>query len=435
MVKRPITLGWTPASSERLEIYCVGTPTLSRSLPVVGGNFNPQWTTNLAPRKWADQHRRRTRWGGIDNLGGSAALCMHLVVASARRCIVSTMPRALILGGTGMIGRATAARLLAAGWEVDVTGRDPSHVPAAFEGEGATFLTASRDSPSEMAAAIGDGADLLVDCICYTAGDATSLLPLARDATSTVMISSKAVYVDDAGHHSNSSVAPRFAGPILETQPTMAPGDIDYTTRDGYGANKVAAERVLLDSDLPVTVIRPSKIHGAGAQRPREWVFIKRVLDRRSAVLLANRGAGIDHPTAAVNLAALIEVIAANPGPRILNSADPDAPSALEISRAIAGILDHVWEEVLLNGDADVTFGQHPWDVPHPIVLDMTAAIDLGYVPVGSYEKTVTAEVEWLVSLVSEGGPSVELPPGLDDSFFESLFDYAAEDRYLADRH
>jgi len=344
------------------------------------------------------------------------------------------MPRALILGGTGMIGRSTAVRLLAAGWEVDVTGRDPRHVPAEFEGEEATFLAASRDSPSEMATAIGDGADLLVDCICYTAAGATSLLPLARDATSTVMISSKAVYVDDAGHHSNSSVAPRFVGPILETQPTMAPGDIDYTTRDGYGANKVAAERVLLDSGLPITVIRPSKIPGAGAQQPREWIFIKRVLDRRPVVFLANRGAGIDHPTAAVNLAALIEVIAANPGPRILNSADPDAPSALEISRAIAGILDHDWEEVLLGGDADVNLGKHPWDPPHPIVLDMTTAIDLGYVPVGSYEKTVTAEVEWLVSLVSDSGPGVELPRGLDDSFFESLFDYAAEDRYLADR-
>ena len=76
----------------------------------------------------------------------------------------------------------------------------------------------------------------------------------------------------------------------------------------------MAAEQVLLDSGAPVTVLRPSKIHGAGAPRPREWVFVKRVLDRRPAVLLA-RGAGIDHPTAAANIAALIEVVAAT-GPR-----------------------------------------------------------------------------------------------------------------------
>jgi hypothetical protein len=44
----------------------------------------------------------------------------------------------------------------------------------------------------------------------------------------------------------------------------------------------------------------------------------------------------------------------------------------------------------------------------------------------------VRAQVEWLVPLVSAGGLPVELPAGLDASFFESLFDYAAEDRYLA---
>jgi hypothetical protein len=115
-----------------------------------------------------------------------------------------------------------------------------------------------------------------------------------------------------------------------------------------------------------------------------------------------------------------------------LNGADPDAPSALEISRAIARILDCEWDEVLLEGDAIGTLGKHPWDVPHPIVLDMTAAIALGYEPVGTFEETVRAQVEWLVPLVSAGGLPVELPAGLDASFFESLFDYAAEDRYLA---
>ena len=38
------------------------------------------------------------------------------------------------------------------------------------------------------------------------------------------MISSKAVYVDDAGRHSNTEDPPRFHGAITETQPTMARG-------------------------------------------------------------------------------------------------------------------------------------------------------------------------------------------------------------------
>jgi len=100
------------------------------------------------------------------------------------------MPRALIVGGTGLIGRATARRLLAAGWQVDLTGRNPAHLPAEIAAAGGRFVAADRDDSRQLLAAFGDGADLLVDCICYTAVDATRLLPLVREADSTVMISS-----------------------------------------------------------------------------------------------------------------------------------------------------------------------------------------------------------------------------------------------------
>ena len=195
----------------------------------------------------------------------------------------------------------------------DLTGRNTGDMPGDLAGAGARFVRADRANSAELRAALGAGADLLVDCICFTAADARLLLPLAGQAASTVLISSKAVYVDAEGRHSNSDDGPRFDGPVRETQPTMTPSDEDHNSREGYGANKVAAERVLLDSGLPVTVLRPSKIHGEGAKRPREWIYVKRVLDRRPAVFLAHRGAGVDHTTAASNIAALIEVAAAKP--------------------------------------------------------------------------------------------------------------------------
>src|ERR1700758_1699627 len=201
------------------------------------------------------------------------------------------MRRALIIGGTGLIGRAVANRLLGAGWHVDLTGRDPAHMPASLAAGGARFIAADRSDPAVLAR-VGDGADVIADCLCYTAGDAASLVPLARAANSTVMISSNAVYVDAAGNHMNSDAPPHFAGSIREDQPTMAPSaGSDYQSREGYGACKVAAEQVLLDSGAPVTVLRPGKVHGPWAARPREWVFVKRVLDRRPAVFLARRGA------------------------------------------------------------------------------------------------------------------------------------------------
>jgi len=245
------------------------------------------------------------------------------------------------------------------------------------------------------------------------------------------MVSSKAVYVDEAGNHSNSDVAPRFGGPIRETQATMAPGDGYFDSREGYGANKVAAERVLLDSGAPVTVVRPSKVHGAGARRPREWVFVKRVLDRRRVVLLAHGGRGVDHTTAAANVAGLVALVAEKPAARILNSADPDAPSALEIARTIARVLAHAWKEVPLGDDAPDGIGRTPWDAPHPIELDTTAARELGYVPAGDYATTVRDEVEWLVH-AARGREDAQLLPEDDDPFFAPLLDYAAEDAFVA---
>lgn len=341
------------------------------------------------------------------------------------------MPRALILAGTGAIGRATATRLLRSGWDVDVTGRDPRGMPPALVEAGARFFESDRWDAAELAAAVGDGADLVVDAACFTAAHASLVVPHLPAVGSAVMISSKAVYVDDSGNHSNSDTAPRFDAPITESHPTLEPNDAHFDSREGYGANKVAAERVLLESGHPVTVLRASKVHGAGAVRPREWVVVKRILDRRPIVVLARRGEGVDHPTAAANVAALIETAAARPDARILNIADPDAPSALQIARTIATQLDHEWREVLLDGPAQGSVGAHPWDVEHPVVLDMSAALELGYVPVGDYATTVSDTVDWLVRAAHTGVDAHRLPQD-DDPFFARFLDYAAEDERIA---
>ena len=114
---------------------------------------------------------------------------------------------------------------MAAGWQVDVTGRDAARMPADLAAEGARFIASDRHDQEQLLAAFGDGADLLVDCVCFTAAHARLLVPLARASGSTVMVSSKAVYVDDQGRHSNSDASPEFAGPVRETQPTMAPSE------------------------------------------------------------------------------------------------------------------------------------------------------------------------------------------------------------------
>jgi len=243
------------------------------------------------------------------------------------------------------------------------------------------------------------------------------------------MISSKAVYVDPQGNHSNSDDPPRFDTAVSESQPTLLPReDVPYDSREGYGVNKVAAERVLLDSGHPVSVLRPSKVHGRGASPAREWMWVKRALDGRRRIFLAHRGAGGDHTTAAANIAALVETCARAPAARILNSADPDAPNGLDIARTIARTVGAEWEEVLLEGPPIGNVGRHAWDRYPPVVLDTSAAVYLGYSPVGDYADTVADEVDWLVEAANGGAEAAKLPRD-DDPFFARLLDYRAEDR------
>jgi len=103
--------------------------------------------------------------------------------------------------------------------------------------------------------------------------------------------------------------------------------------------------------------------------------------------------------------------------PRVRNLHAP--PSAADDAEEVGKARDGV----------DATLGRHPWDGRPPIVLDTSAAVELGYVPVGDYAATVTAELDWLVAAV-RGGLALEL----DDAFFRPFLDYAAEDRYLAAR-
>lgn len=339
----------------------------------------------------------------------------------------------MVIGGTGQVGRAIARRLHDAGWRVVVIARGLAPLPAELRVDGVTVHRADRTDSDALAAAIGESTRLLVDCACFTAAHANGLRPLLPEVESTVFLSSKAVYVDGSGRHVNSAEPPRFDSPIKESQTTLAPSDTNhYANRSDYGAAKVAAEQILLDDGHPVTVLRASKVHGPGGRRPLEWVFVKRVVDGRPVVLVSHRGRGSDHPTGAVNLAALVETVAAQPGRRILNIADPDAPDGAAIAAIVAAHFEHSWRILRLPEDDDPMLGRHPWDRVPPIRLDLTAAATLGYRPVGGYADTVVPTLDWLAGLARPGVNGHVLPEGFDVADLERMLDYAAEDRRLS---
>jgi nucleoside-diphosphate-sugar epimerase len=340
--------------------------------------------------------------------------------------------RAFLLGGTGQIGRAAASRFLAAGWDVVLGSRGERAFPEEIE---ARHVKVDRKDADALARALEGGFDVLLDTMAFDAKDARELISL-DGVGALIVISSGSVYADDRGRSleaaSSAVELPHFPGPIAETQTTVPAGEETYSTK------KVALEQILLDQDrLPVTVVRPCAIYGPGCSLSREWYFVKRALDDRRHVPLIDRGEPRWHTTSVENLAELIWLVAERPRTGVYNSGDPNPPSVLEISRAIAAAMEHEWTEVLFERqepwqpEGGWVVGDTPWSGLTSRVVDMTAAaIDLGYRPVTTYEEAVKATCDWLVS-ATRGKEWREVLAGSAE-YMDGAFDYEAEDAFLA---
>jgi nucleoside-diphosphate-sugar epimerase len=239
-----------------------------------------------------------------------------------------------------------------------------------------------------------------------------------------VVISSAAVYADERGRAletaSSLETFPQLPVPVDESQPTVPADD------ETYSGQKVALEQELLAGPIATTVIRPCAIHGPRSRRPRELFFVRRVLDGRRAVVLVSNGESRFHPTSLANLAEVVFLAAANPGDRVVNCVDPEAPSTLEICAAIGGYLQHDLEAVPIpESGYERPDLSNPWAVPSPFVLDMRSAErELGYRPVTTYTAAVE---ETALSLAEEAREN-----DWSDTYLAAYFDYGAEDALLA---
>ncbi|OBZ93972.1 hypothetical protein ADU59_18765 [Pararhizobium polonicum] len=335
-----------------------------------------------------------------------------------------------MIGGTGQIGHAVATQFLDQGWRVTLSSRGtrPSH--GSLVSRGATVAVVDREEPGVLAKVLANGADVVIDMIAYTEAHANQLLEIERDVGAFVVISSSSVYRDDAGRtldEAGQTGFPDFPEPIIESQSTVDPGPETYSTR------KVALERRLLDrASPPVTIVRPCAIHGPYSTHPREFWFVKRMLDGRKVIPLAYRGQSRFHTSAVANIAALIGAAVKNPATRILNIADPTALTVAEIGALIGRHLGY--DGTILPIDSrdekgNAAVGWSPWSVPAPFTLNTDAATAMGYKPVTAYEDSIAKTCDWLLS--KNGADWKEKFPILA-AYPRELFDYLTEDEFLA---
>lgn len=337
---------------------------------------------------------------------------------------------AFIIGAGGQIGYACARELIRRGWRVTAACRRAGAVTADLVRQGVTITQLDRNDPEALSRALAEGADAIIDTVAFDETHAKQLLALQDRISSLVVVSSSSIYCDHRGRtldEARQNGFPDFSEAIRETQSTVPAGPQTYSTR------KVALERQLLDqANIPVVILRPGAIHGTPSTHPREWWFVKRIRDARPLIPLAYAGRSRFHTCAAENIATLIGAALERPQTRILNVADPHAPSALQIGELIAAHLGYAGRIVPLEiGDAygNAPAGWSPWSTPGPFLLDTNAADQLRDRPALRYEDTIGSVCDWLVA---QSGKDWRSHFPVLAAYPMELFDYAAEDSFLA---
>lgn len=322
------------------------------------------------------------------------------------------MGKSIAIIGAGQIGFAVAAEFRLMDWNVTVHARSkpPWH---------------DRDMAEFQPYELGDGpaplADVVVDTIAYDAGDIDRYDP--DEVERLIVISSASVYCDDQGRTLDEAAQngfPEFDGPITEKQSTVAPGPQTYSTR------KVRMEQraIELFGDR-ATILRPCAIYGPYSRHPREWWFVKRMLDGRARIPLAFGGASQFQTTAASSIARFVSHSAENSVGGTFNIADATAPSVLEIGEAIASLLGRGCEFLVPDGAPRDGVGQTPWSVPRPMIIDGMKAANEANLAAVTYGAEARDSVQWLRDLNPADWRAAF--PQLAAYPWE-LFDYAAED-------
>ena len=328
------------------------------------------------------------------------------------------MPRAVIVGGTGQIGLATARRLVGEAWDVTIASRRATTLP-----EGCHHVEVDARDVDRLRAVVGSDTDVILSCVAFDATDAECLAEAGKSAGRIVAISSASVYRDHEGRTLDEAADcgfPVFAGPLTEESPTVAPGPETYSTR------KAAMEQTLLGlAGCPVTILRPCAIHGPESRHAREWWFVKRLLDGRTAIPLAYSGRSQFQTTSVAAIANAVLQAADGQLPPIANVSDADSPTVAEIGHAIMNILGRRAELIGLP-EAPVyppVLGATPWSIPSPMVVAGTAG------PTATYEQSVAPAIRWLVEHVRSDNWQERLPQLA--AYPNKHFDYERDDRAL----
>ena len=324
--------------------------------------------------------------------------------------------RVLVLGGTKFIGPHVVEQLRDAGHEVTLFCRGETR-PELFPD-----LPRVRGDRRKLAEHAADlravRPDVVVDMIAMTEADARCAVEVFDGhAGRYVLISSGDVYRAFGVIHRTEEGPPQ-AVPLRETD-ALRTNLFPFESAPDY--DKIPVERVA--ADLGATILRLPMVHGPHDPLRRCFDYVKRMDDRRPAILIDERTARWRFPRGYVTDVARAIVLAATrpeAAGRTYNVAEHDALTRTEWIERIAAVVGWEGRIVALPPEGLPEHLREKGNPEQDFAYDTTRIRDeLGFAESFELDDWLRQTIEW-----ERGNPPDPVDP--------ARFDYAAEDAALA---
>jgi nucleoside-diphosphate-sugar epimerase len=217
---------------------------------------------------------------------------------------------------------------------------------------------------------------------------------------------------------------PGLPVPVTEHAPTVGRPDDD---EKGY---RIARTEEMVFTHHPRAAhFRYPYVYGPHQLVPREWLVVRRILDGRSRIVVADDGLTLHHHGYTENLAHALLLAIEQPDAaagKVFNAGDEEVLTIRQVIELVAGALTHHFDIVSMPFELAVP--ARPLlaqPLPTHRVLDISRVrTDLGYHDVVPARAAIASTARWLVD-----HPCA--PGGQEELVLTDPFDYVAEDRLI----
>lgn len=189
-------------------------------------------------------------------------------------------------------------------------------------------------------------------------------------------------------------------------------------------------EQEVLKCHPTAAYFRYPYVYGPYQLVPREWCIMRRILDKRSHIIVPDGGLTLSTHGYAENLAHAVLLSIDKPkesAGQIYNCGDEQTLTLRQVVEVIARTMNHQWEIISMpNAVATPAKPMALQESSHHRVMDLSKIKnELGYRDLYSPEKALEKTVQWYLENQPEPGGEIE-------KRLQDPFDYAGEDRLIA---